>query len=116
MIDVEKESDYVPTLGVNQKGECFLVQCMNQDELIDMSRELKQEYHEPNRYPAVIGAREKLDGSACRPICMSKETYYWMNNTEWTEPVIITYARYKKIFEGVDLDQMQLYEKLGMKI
>jgi len=115
MIDIVKESDYVPTLGANQKGECFLVQCMNQDELIDMSKELGQEYYEPNSYPAVIGAMEKHDDSSCKPVCMSRDSYEFMHKSEWTEPVIITYAHYKQIFEDVDIDQMQLYETLGMK-
>ena len=115
-VDKYAQASYEPTLGSSKEGECFLVQCMNHYELTKMVLELEQEYFEPNNYPAVIGAIEKRDGSACRPICMSENSFEFMQRSEWKDPTIISYARYIKIFEGVDLNQMELYETLGMKI
>ncbi len=115
MIDEYGVEVYVPTPGSSEKGECFIVQCMNHYELTKMALNLEQKYHEPNNYPAVIGAIESLDRTKCKPICMSQDSYEFMPKSDWIEPTIISFAYYKKIFEGIDFDQMELYETLGMK-
>ena len=114
-VDKYAQAVYAPALGSNEEGECFLVQCMNHYQLDKMALELDQEYYEPNNYPAVIGAMESLDRTRCKPICMSEDSYEFMQKSDWMDPTIISYDRYLKIFEGVDLDQMQLYDALGMK-
>ena len=115
MIDEHDVKEYIPTPGSSEKGKCFIVQCMNHYELTKMALDLDQEYHEPNNYPAVIGAIESLDGTKCKPVCMSQDSYEFMPKSDWIEPLIISFRYYKKIFEGIDLDQMELYESLGMK-
>jgi len=115
-VDKYAQAVYEPTLGSNEKGECFLVQCMNHHELTKISLDLGQKYHEPSNYPAVIGAIESLDGTKCKPVCISQDSYELMQKSDWIEPIIISYARYKKIFKGIELDQMELYETLGMKL
>ena len=115
MVDQYEKSMYKPVAGSLKKGECFLVQCKDMDQLMEMSSELDQNFCEPNSYPAIIGAMEMLDSSACKPICMSKDSYFFMDKSAWKDSVIISYEYYKEIFKDVCIDQLELYATLGME-
>jgi len=115
MVDQYEKSVYKPVAGSLKEGECFLVQCRDMDQLMEMSSELDQHFSEPNSYPAIIGAMETLDGSTCKPMCMSKDSYFFMDKSAWKDSVIISYEYYKVIFKDVDLNQLELYSTLGME-